>query len=841
MNELRDYLWLAALTTVSVGFSSLLAFTDATRAFLTPSVATIACSFPISLAVLRPGILLSDVFKALVGCIVGWALGALLYSFSSLFPAAVGSRPIIATIFSFPIVFGLVLGDPICKSPHSAFIQPSVAIITMYVMSSFAKDSAYVTGLYMLISYSVSSLITLIVFFAIRPVTDAGSTKSALKDSLEDFQNSMTNWFEGLTSFMLSSSDQHQADLDARQDRATKALQHFQEAIKLASEKDPLGMFKDQTAANSLSFTAVAMHSQLLAFRGTIFTDGYTELSIKTILGPVRDGFDKLRMTTVLALCPSTPVDVRSDSLNRISNEALLLYNDFARAVSFTATKNSNNLPETKEEIRLVFAITSVVRLALLAQHMLTSVENAIEILPPSRSLVKYLKTQFVLLFSKSAWKKTTEFRYAFRAALAQQVMAQLLLLLSRSYPTRVTSYIFWALIPVVTTFDRTVGAGLTMGTRNVIGCLGGATLGVLTALTNSGNREAIYLEMLIICFVAKFLSNYRLLNVASLTFASTWNVLSIPNVHVEELKVLLSLVGYRISLTTLGVITSAILSIILFPSFAGTILRKSIARTVNSAASLVNEGIVGVIERIPLQRTMSFDEERSVCSASFSPAVTISVFQGAGSKALEAIQKHTALIAAASEDSKPELVLIEKFGNDSGGLTSQSLGSLIACEPLVQKVADAACVLSSISAATRVQENCHSVLFTNELVSSLLRFGDMLGGAAARIASSVMDPKSNTHSDSRIGTYMQEVTKELFATRESLERTGMLGAADRGGWLLIYVFHFALVEFTAAWDDLALHIERKRRDSGSSLASHTLEESFNSPTRPLNISLIEK
>ena len=833
MNQVRDSLLLAAMTTVSVGVSSLLAFTDVTRAFLTPSLATIACSFPISLAVLSPGILLSDVMKSICGCIVGWALGAILYMLSGVFSSITGSKAIIATILSFPIVFGLVLSDPVCKSPISSFIQPSVAIITMYVMSSFAKDLAYVVGLFMLISYTVSSMITLLVFFSIRPVVEAGSTKTALRESLTEFQSCMTHWFEGATAFMLSASGHHGTDLDQRQQEATQALASVQAAMKLATEQDPLGQFKDPIAASNLAVTTVVMHSQLLAFRGTIFKDGYSDHSVKVILAPVRDALDHLRMTTVLALRPTTPPEFRQEAINRVSAEALQLYNDFARAVSFSASEKAGSLPETKEEIRLVFALTSVVRFAMLAQHLLTSAESATELLPPCQSLGRYLRTEFLKLFSRAAWRRTTNFRYAFRSALAQQVVAQLLLVLSKSYPTRVTPYIFWALMPVVSTFLSTVGGGLTVGSRNMLGCLAGASVGVVTALTNSGNREAIYLEMLIITFLAKFLSTHKQLNVAAITFASTWNVLSIPNVHIEELKVLLSLIGYRISLTTLGVFASALLSIILFPTFAASILRRSIARTVTTASSLVSEGIVGVIDRLPLRPSRSFDEEQSVCSSSFSPAVTVGVFEGAGCKALDTIHKHTALIPLACEEAIPELVLMDKFGWDSG-MTTKSLASLIASEPLIQRLSDSACVFSSIAAATRVQENCHAVMFSKGFVSALQHVVDIIDGAAARIAASVMDPHSTLKLESRLTTYVHEVTRELFATRDSMEKSGLLGCADRGGWLLIYVFHFALVEFTAAWDDLAIHLDRKRRESTSSMGS--LEESFVSPSPALYI-----
>ena len=829
LNHVRDALLLAALTTVTVSLSSSVAFIDSSRAFLTPSIATIACSFPLSLAVLKPGILLSDVIKAINGCIVGWLLGAMLYALSSFLTPGT-AKPVVATLLSFPIVFGLVLADPVCKSPVSAFIQPSVAIITMYVMSSFAKDLAYVAGWYMLTAYCFASIVTLLVFFSVRPVVDSGSTRTAIREAFDEFQSALTHWFEGLTAFMLSSADQHSAELEARQTRATEALNLFQSTLKVAIEGgDCLALLKNSEAALSLSVTAVVVHSQLLALRGTIFSETYSPASLRILLSPVRDSLDKLKASAILALRPSTPPDIRSSATDRISNEALLLYNDFARNISINSFGHD---AETKEEIRLVFAVTSIVRFAMLSHHLLTSANGATELCSPLSSFWIYIKSQIKRLFSREEWRKTTNYRYAFRSALAQQIMTQLLLLLAKSYPSRVTPYLFWALVPVVTNFLATVGAGLTVGSRNVLGCLAGATVGVLTALTNSGNRQAIYLEMLIICFTAKFFSTYPQWNVAVLTFASTWNVLSIPNMHVEELKVLLSLISYRISLTALGVLVSATLSVILFPSFAAAVLRKSTARAVSTAAKLVSEGIIGVATRVPIKPSESFDEEKSVNSASFSPAITVSVFEGAGSKALQSIRKHTGLIKPSCDEASPELALIDKLGGDSEASTSSSLASLIASEALTQRLCDTACVFSSIAAATRVHENCHSVAFTKTFIASLYRLVDMLEGSAARIAALVMDPKADLKIDGRLSVYIHDVTRELLATRDSLRSSGMLGSADRGGWLQLYVFHFALVEFIAAWDELSIHLQRKRRTSEGTVASHYLEESFNSPSR---------
>ena len=832
LNKVRDSLLLSALTTISVGISSAVAFNEVTRGFLSPSISTIAVSFPLFLAVLKPGILLSDVMKAIVGCLIGWLVGALLFTVASAFPMQMGNRQVIATLLSFPFVFGLVLADPTCKSPLVSFIQPSVALVTMYVMSAFAKDVPYAVGLYILISYSVACFVTLSVFLSIRPVLEAGSTKTAIKESLSEFQADLTHWFEGLTASMLANIDQHSAELNERQEKASQSLAAFQSAMKLALEEDPLAILKDATSASSLSVTAVLLHSQLLALRGTIFREKYSQACLGAILNPVRDMFDNVRTTTTLALRPTSPGDIKLAATHRLGDEAVELYTEFAKGVALSASKFQGGLPEeSSEEIRLVFAITSVVRFATLAQHLLLSQKGAAtELLTPFRSFIQYYTVQFRAIFSKSGWRKTTNYKYAFRSALAQQVIAQLLIILSKSYPNRVNAYLFWAMLPVVTTFLNTVGAGLTIGIRNILGCLAGACVGVVTAAVTAGNEQAIFLQMLIITFTAKYLSNFSQWAVAILTFASTWNVLSIPNVHVEEVKVLITLVSYRISLTVIGVISSSILSIILFPSFAAVILRKSVARSVSSAARLVTEGITGVLRRPPLLKSTSFDEQQTVCSASFSPSVTVSVFEGAGSKALETIRKHSALIPAASDESRPELYLLEKLGDDPAA--TNSLASLIASQHLLKRLHDAASVFTSIAAATRVQENCHAVVFSKEFVHSLNQVVDMLDGAAARMASAIMDPKSNTVIESRLSGYVKNVTDELMKLRESLVKCGMLGAAERGGWLLVYVFHFALVEFTAAWDDLACHLDRKRRDSELSLIANSVEESFASPRR---------
>jgi hypothetical protein len=112
-----------------------------------------------------------------------------------------------------------------------------------------------------------------------------------------------------------------------------------------------------------------------------------------------------------------------------------------------------------------------------------------------------------------------------------------------------------------------------------------------------------------------------------------------------------------------------------------------------------------------------------------------------------------------------------------------------------------------------------------------------MIAGSAAQVATIVMDPKTSATTSvsrpesSRLSSHVQLVTDELVANREHMERSGILGKADRGGWLLIYVFHFALVEFAAAWDDFLDHIEERRSDHGN-----CLEDSFASPQRSSKI-----
>ena len=826
MDPLRDYLLLAILTMLSVSISSMFAFIDVTRSFVGASISTIACSFPIGFSDLRTGFLLGDVLKVITACLIGIFFGALLFYASNFLTAEASSRAIVSTLMSFTVVCLLTFADPACKSPLAAIFRPDIAIIVMYVMSSFAKDAPYKTGLNMLIVYTFASVVTLCVFFSSRLYTKVGSTSSRLESALQEFQAAMTHWFEGLTAFMTSKSGYHEDELNHRQLAATDSLSELQKALHQADGDDPLSVLSDLQAGTNFSVTVDVMHSQLLAFRGTIFHEGYSDTSVKSLLGgPIRECLDKLRMTTVLALRPTTPPDICAEALGTISEEALQLYNEFA----ITASKQ---LPETHEEIRIAFAITSIVRFAMLVEHFKTTANASVTLQPPMKSLKIYWLKNVRNLFSSASWKKTTNYKHAIRAALAQQIMAQFLVVLGWSYPSRVTPYLFWALIPVVGGLMSNVGGGLVVGFRNVLGCLLGAMLGVLTACINAGKREAIYFEMLIVAFFSKFFSNYHSLQVAALTFASTWNVLSIPNMHIEELRVLLSLVSYRLSLTVIGVVSCALLSVTLFPSFAATTLKKSIARTVNTAANLVSESIIGVIERIPLKATRSFDEEKSVCSSSFSPQVTVGVFQGAGSKALKAIRKYTELIPSACEEAGPEVFIFQRFS--SSPLLAHNMNRLIQSENLVKNLADSACVLSSISAATRVYESCHSCVFTKNFIVSLHRLVDMIGGSAARVASAIMDPSSPIvlQDSSRLNQYLASVTDELIATRSSLEKSGMLAKADRGGWLLIYVFHFALVEFVAAWDDLVDHLERKRRNSHIS----SLEVSFSSPTNKSNI-----
>jgi hypothetical protein len=318
-----------------------------------------------------------------------------------------------------------------------------------------------------------------------------------------------------------------------------------------------------------------------------------------------------------------------------------------------------------------------------------------------------------------------------------------------------------------------------------VLGTLVGGGIGCLSAITHAGSESSFWLEMIIIAFIGKLLSYHPDVGYAGPVFAFTWFICMLASVTEGREDVLLSAVFYRMILTVAGVIVSYILSAILFPSFSGSQLRRSMAKAVATGAQLVSDGIRGVIVGEP------FDDE------STSPGVE--GFKGAGDKALRSMHKYIVSLPTLCGEAQAEINFLSACCANG---KVPSTANLVRAEEHLYKFINAVLVLSATSAATRISRYSHALFFTDQVVLALSHFVDKAELAGTKLAAAIHGEPYSLD-ECYTGDRLDDVDRNLMSVRRILGQAKKLPDAVKGGSPLIYVFHFALCEMADRWDDL--------------------------------------
>lgn len=783
------------IATFSVGIASILVFHPTVRSFVSPAQGVLAPTWALVVAQVHVGSVLADAVKSIIGCLVGAGCGIAAYALASLLPMDVNAQHEAATIMAAPLAFLIALADPVLGSPLGAWMKHDVASLTLYIVASFSKSNAYGSCVSAIVAFSFGSLCALTIAALARAVTDLGSTRRRIDDSLDAFSVAQTHWLEGLTAFMTSASGDHSNELDLRQNAASDALSAFQESLSLAKSSDPLQVLEFPDAAQNLSVVAVLMHSQLLAFRGTISPGSYRDDTLRATLNPILESFNRTRVSAVLALRPSTPARVRQNAHLALKAEASELYKSLINNAAMTASARFADLPQGDEVVRLHFATVSLIRFTLLVDRFLDTVGSATALARPGRSICLFLKEKGRNLFSKSAWKKTANFSHAFRSVIAQQVISQIALFIARVDPAEFGQVIIWAQLPVVFCFLPTFGGSLIKGSRRVIGTLVGGAVGCISAIAHPGSESSFWLEMILISFLGKVFSYHPKVGYAGAVFSFTWFICMLGSVTVLDSTTLLHAVLYRMVLTVCGVIASYVLSAVLFPAFSATKMRLAMGKAIATASQLVVDGIRGAVAGVPF-------DAREVLSGGSSGALCVACegYTGAGDKALKSLHKYIATLPTLCLETRAEINFIKHLC--CTGDNQLSTKSLADAEEALYRFIDSVLVLSATSAETRVTEYAHSLFFTEQVVFALNHFADKAELAGTRLSAAVLGEHYNI-SECYTGDRLDDVDRNLMAIRQILGQSRKLPEAVKGGSPLIYVFHFALCELADSWDDL--------------------------------------
>ena len=793
----RNALINASCATCAVAIASILVFHPWMRDQVFPGTAVLAPTWALVVSCLHAGTVFADAIRSIIGAVVGAGFGLGAFSLAELFPIDSSSQHVVASLLVVPFAFVICLADPIVGSPLVHWMKPDVAALSLYIVAAFPKLSGSTYCLNTIIAFSFGSVSAMIVAGLLRITTDVGSTKRRLAESLSRFRAAQTHWLEGLTAFMASATGDHSEELDQRQMYALAALSDFQQSLSLAKVSDPLSVLQHPESASDLSVTAVLMHSQLLAFRGTISQSCYREDSRRVVFQPISELFEQTRMTVVLALRPTTRQRVRSAAHLGLKQHAADLYKALITNATATATNRHSDLPEGSEVVRLHFAVVSLIRFTLLVNRFLDTMEAATVLHGPLTSMGLFLRDKWRCLISRGGWKRTSNLAHAYRSVIAQQLISQVALFIARVDPKNFGPYILWCQLPVVFCFLPTFGGSVIKGSRRVLGTLAGGAVGCLTALANAGSETSFWLEMIIIAFIGKLLSYNPSVGYAGVVFSFTWFICMLASITVFDTSLLLTGVFYRMVLTVGGVIASYLLSALLFPAFSATELRRSMGKSIVKSTNLVVESIRGIILGSPF--------EAPETGAGSSATTTVESFKGAGDKALKSLHRDIVALPTLCQESKAEISFIKNFCCVEE--RSPCVRVLIETEAALHRFIDAVLVMTATAAATRICEYSHSMFFTEQVIVALKNFADKAELAGTKLAS-ILNGDTYSLDDCYVGDRLDDVDRNLMAVRRILGQARKLQDAVKGGSPLIYVFHFALCELSDRWDDLIRSLE---------------------------------
>ena len=805
----RSALVSAVMATCSVALASTLVFHPFVRVHVLPGQGVLAPTWALVLCSLHAGTVFADGIRSMIGALVGGAFGIAAYAIAEQIPVDVTSRHVIASVLAIPFAFIICLADPVLASPISAWMKSDVALLTLYIVASFSKLNGYVACQNAIIAFAFGSACAMVIAGLTRALTDLGSTQRRLADSIHRFSSAQTHWLEGLAAFMAAASGDHSTELDLRQEAAGKALTAMQQSLSLAKVSDPWSVLQQPDAALDLSVTAVLMHSQLLAFRGTILQESYREDTSRVVFSPISDSFNRTRMCVVLALRPSTPAKVRENAHLALKEEANQLYKALINNAAITASTRHSDLPHGSEVVRFHFAVVALIRFTLLVDRFLDAVGPATRLHGPYTSMGVYWKDKWRGLLSRTSWRKTANISHAVRSVIAQQLICQIALVVARVDPTGFGPYILWCQLPVVFCFLHTFGGSVIKGSRRVLGTLAGGAIGCVSALVNAGSESSFWLEMIIVAFVGKLLSFHPSVGYAGVVFSFTWFICMLASITVTDTSLLLTAVFYRMVLTVGGVIASYLFGALLFPSFSASGMRSSMSQAIITSTAIVVDSIRGVVAGTP------FDQ----------PAEnSLTEFKGAGDKAVKSLHKHIASLATLCVESKAEVKFIKNFMLVKNRRTP-TVERLVASEEVLYRFIDSVLVLSATAAGTRISRYSHSLFFTDEVVLALNQFADKAALAGAKLEA-IVRGEPFVVDECYTGDRLDAVDRNLMAVRRSLGHARKLPEAVKGGSPLIYVFHFALCEMADRWDDLVRALdgvadrgdkpERFRRESSS-------------------------
>ena len=495
-----------------------------------PVWAVCICSFDL-------GTMISDSICSIVGACFGALSGIFAYWLASQACLTEYSTCAIATILLIPPALLGMASHPHCHLPFRRILRWDVALLCMYPVASFANGHAYWMAWNLVLGFSFGSVCAVVCVVVMRYFLSELREEHGIVKAISEFRSSHTNWLEGLRDSMGSCREDHGPELRYREMQSFWCLSELIEALKSVKRS------ADVHHLRSIRKAAIDIHTHLLGLSAA--SGNLSEVC-----------FGELMKKIVLILDPATcKVHVAWESVCEHPQQCE------AFAMHCIA-----------ELGRLVEEFRTLVQKRKVWDHFLTlnwrACSNVLRhVLKPSKYRIGQLS-------------------FAWRAVLGGQILAQCLIGFQQANLIMgIAPYLGWSQTAFIVCFLPTLGqAVIASGGRRFAGTLLASALAAITACTESVNDSTIFSQMLIVVFVGKLFSLHPNIQSGGIIFILVWMAECTP---AQTPLTVLTLIVYRQLCSCIGIAFAMLCSLLLWPSFSTTAMRKTICATLHAIARI--------------------------------------------------------------------------------------------------------------------------------------------------------------------------------------------------------------------------------------------------------------
>lgn len=202
---------------------------------------------------------------------------------------------------------------------------------------------------------------------------------------------------------------------------------------------------------------------------------------------------------------------------------------------------------------------------------------------------------------------------FPLRFVLAVQLLLWPVLGLSQKYPSLAVHGWWVVLVAVICSFPE-VGPTISKALRRLAGVVVGGILAVLAIEANPGNVVALMLELFIVTCAARFYTGSAKLGYAGLQMGVTFAIMGFA----DSIAVSLTqtrreiFAAERFLFTLTGLIGSAVIQVVAWPSFSSRSLARATAAELKEVSTVVSTGILELLLRQPDDRVSAGGENGS-------------------------------------------------------------------------------------------------------------------------------------------------------------------------------------------------------------------------------------